>query len=68
LVELKTLQSLGVSSLPDWKITGERLSYTPRTRAGKNALIESELARMKAHAEKTGGVVESMHLKSEVVV
>ncbi|KDQ06571.1 hypothetical protein BOTBODRAFT_121296 [Botryobasidium botryosum FD-172 SS1] len=68
LVELKTLQSLGVSSLPDWKITGERLGFTPRTRAGKDALIKSELARMKAHAEKTGGVVESMHLKSEVVV
>jgi len=68
LVELKTLQCLGVSSLPDWKITTERKRYTPRTRAGKDALIAAELARMKEHAEKTGGVVDSMHLKTEVAV
>jgi hypothetical protein len=62
LVELKTLDALGVESLPSWKITGTRERFVPVTRAGKNKLIASELARMQAHAEKIGGKVESMHL------
>lgn len=51
-----------MSSLPDWRITGERQRFTPRTRAGKNARILEELERMKTHAAETGGVVDSMHI------
>lgn len=52
---------LGATSLPDWKITGERVRFPPATAAGKNAMIAGELERMKEHAKKTGGKVESMH-------
>lgn len=62
LVEQKILLELGVSSLPNWKITSERERFTPRTRAGKNARILEELERMRAHAEKTGEPVDSMHI------
>ncbi|KAF8583488.1 hypothetical protein K439DRAFT_1348404 [Ramaria rubella] len=62
LVEQKTLRELGVSALPGWKITGKRERFTPRTRARKNARILEELQRMKEHAAKTGGMVDSMHL------
>jgi hypothetical protein len=64
LVELTTLRALGVDSLPDWKITGNRERFVPVTRAGKHKLIEAELARMQANAELTGGKLESMHLSS----
>ncbi|KZS90207.1 hypothetical protein SISNIDRAFT_479583 [Sistotremastrum niveocremeum HHB9708] len=67
LVELKTLKDLGVASLPDWKITGPRRRFPPRTRAGKDATIMEEVARLKAHAEETGGVVDSMHINGPVV-
>ena len=66
LIEQKTLQELGVFALPDWKITGARTRFTPRTRAGKNARILEELERMKAHADETGGVVDSMHINGIV--
>ncbi|THH08899.1 hypothetical protein EW146_g8844 [Bondarzewia mesenterica] len=66
LVEQKILNTLGVTSLPSWKITGERRRFTPRTRAGKDALIVEEVERLKAHAMKTGGTVESMHLNGPV--
>ncbi|KAA1476787.1 hypothetical protein DENSPDRAFT_827841 [Dentipellis sp. KUC8613] len=66
LVEQKILRTLRVSSLPDWKITGERKRFTPRTRAGKDALIIKEVERLKAHALKTGGVVETMHINGPV--
>ncbi|CAL1707473.1 unnamed protein product [Somion occarium] len=66
LVEQKTLRILGVNSLPDWHIKGERRRFTPRTRAGKDAMIMEEVARMKAHALKTGRPVDSMHLNGPV--
>lgn len=60
------MQTLGTSSLPDWKIERERIRFTPRTRAGKDAMILEELERMKAHALKTGGTVDSMHMNGPV--
>jgi hypothetical protein len=66
LCELKILQTIGVESLPDWKITGPRRRFPPRTRAGKDSTIMQEVDRMKAHAEKFGGEVESMHLNGPV--
>lgn len=66
LVEQKILNTLGVDSLPNWKIAGERKRFTPRTRAGKDAMIIEEVDRMKAHAMKTGGTVESMHINGPV--
>ncbi|KIJ35524.1 hypothetical protein M422DRAFT_34651, partial [Sphaerobolus stellatus SS14] len=66
LVELKTLRELGVQSLPDWRITGIRSRFTPRTRAGKNARIMEELERMRAYTAKTGGTVDSMHINGIV--
>jgi hypothetical protein len=64
LVELKTLRSLGVTSLPDWKIMSERKRFPPTTGPRKNALIQEQLERMKEHARKTGGMVNSMHLNT----
>ena len=66
LVELKILRTLGLDRLPDWKITAPRRRFTPRTRAGKDAMIIEEVERMKAHAAKTGGVVDSMHINGPV--
>ncbi|EMD37741.1 hypothetical protein CERSUDRAFT_65344 [Gelatoporia subvermispora B] len=66
LVELKILKTLGVDSLPDWKITTERKRFTPRTRAGKDVMIMEEVERMKAHAIKTGGTVDSMHINGPI--
>ncbi|KIJ30671.1 hypothetical protein M422DRAFT_267717 [Sphaerobolus stellatus SS14] len=66
LVELKTLRELGVESLPEWHITGVRSKFTPITRTGKDARIKEELERMKAHAAKTGGIVDSMHINGIV--
>ncbi|GBE81529.1 hypothetical protein SCP_0312580 [Sparassis crispa] len=66
LVELKILQTLGVDSLPDWKITRDRKRFTPRTRAGKDTMIIEEVERMKAHALRTGGIVDSMHINGPV--
>ncbi|KAH9940399.1 uncharacterized protein BXZ73DRAFT_98835 [Epithele typhae] len=62
LVELKILRTLGVDALPDWHIAGPRRRFTPKTRAGKDAMIMEEVKRMKAYASKTGGVVDSMHI------
>lgn len=66
LVEQKILNTLGVSALSDWKITGQRRRFTPRTRAAKDILIREEVARMKAYAMKTGGSVDSMHINGPV--
>ena len=66
LVELKVLRTLGVDALPDWRISGPRRRFTPRTRAGKDAMIMEEVERMKAHAAKTGGTVDSMHINGPV--
>lgn len=65
-MELKILQTLGADSLPDWKIVGSRKRFTPRTRAGKDAMIIEEVERMKAHALETGGTVDSMHINGPV--
>jgi hypothetical protein len=62
LVERKTLSELGVSSLPDWKITGKRIRFMPPNNQKKDARILVELERLKAHAAKTGGVAESIHI------
>ncbi|KAI0692356.1 hypothetical protein C8T65DRAFT_669751 [Cerioporus squamosus] len=66
LVELKILRTLEVDSLPDWKITAPRRRFTPRTRAGKDAMIRAEVERMKAHALTTGDTVDSMHINGPV--
>jgi len=61
IVELTTLKMLKTNSL-DFRPTRERKRWIPRTMNRKHALIEEELARLKAHAEKTGVPVHSMHL------
>jgi hypothetical protein len=61
-VEQKTLRELGVSSLPDWKIASERARFTAYNNQKKDSRLPLELERLKAHAAKTGGVVESMHI------
>jgi len=66
LVELKTLQTLSLPSLPDWKITSPRRRFAPRTRAGKDEMIMREVERMREHAARVGGVVDSMHLNGPV--
>ncbi|KAI1791345.1 hypothetical protein LXA43DRAFT_437878 [Ganoderma leucocontextum] len=66
LVERKVLRSLGVAALPEWQIAAPRRRFTPRTRAGKDAMIIAEVERMKAHARETGGTVDSMHLNGPV--
>ncbi|TFY74227.1 hypothetical protein EWM64_g9785, partial [Hericium alpestre] len=66
LVEQKILDTLGVSQLEEWHITGERRRFVPRTRAGKDALIREEIDRLKAHAMRTGGTVDSMHINGPV--
>ena len=65
LVEQKTLRELGVSSLPEWKIVGDRVRF-PANRQKRNARLLLELERLKAHAAKTGGVVESIHINGIV--
>ncbi|KAK7687118.1 hypothetical protein QCA50_009621 [Cerrena zonata] len=66
LVEQKILNTLGVTSLPDWQIKAERKRFTPRTRAGKDILIMAEVERMKAYALKTRKPVDSMHINGPV--
>ena len=66
LVEAKILRALGVPALPEWTIAAPRRRFTPRTRAGKDAMIREEVQRMKAHARATGGTVDSMHLDGPV--
>ena len=66
LVELKILRTLDVVSLPEWQIAAPRRRFTPRTRAGKDAMIIAEVERMKVHALKTGGTVDSMHIHGPV--
>lgn len=62
LVEQKTLRELGVHSLPDWKIVGERARFVAPNNQKKDSRLPLELERLKAHAAKTGGVVESIHV------
>ncbi|OJT02500.1 hypothetical protein TRAPUB_6972 [Trametes pubescens] len=66
LVELKILRELGAERLPDWKIAAPRRRFVPWTRTGKDATIIEEVERMKAHALKTGGSVDSMHINGPV--
>ncbi|KAM5543274.1 hypothetical protein V8D89_003148 [Ganoderma adspersum] len=66
LVEAKILRALGVPALPEWTIAAPRRRFTPRTRAGKDAMIREEVERMKAHARATAGTVDSMHLNGPV--
>ena len=65
-MELKILRARGVDALPEWQITAPRRRFTPRTRAGKDAMIIEEVERMKAYARKTGGTVNSMHINGPV--
>ena len=70
LVVRRALEQNGIdlASLKDWKPTRPRLRFTPRTRAGKDALIMEEVTRMKEHAKKSGGAyqIESMHINGPV--
>ena len=66
LVERKILRTLGVPALPEWTIAAPRRRFTPRTRAGKDAMIREEVERMKAYARATGGLVDSMHIDGPV--
>lgn len=67
---LRTLEEIGVgkSAVKDWKITRKRRRFTPRTRAGKDVMINAEVERMKSYALKSGGAykVNSMHINGPV--
>ena len=63
LLELKTLNLVGVDSLPDWKSTGERQRFVPSNNAKKDGRLLVELERLKEHARKTGGIVDSIHVE-----
>ncbi|GFZ45897.1 hypothetical protein JCM24511_03630 [Saitozyma sp. JCM 24511] len=67
LVEQYTLRALGrwPQGLGDWHIAAERRRYQPRTQAGRDAKVAKELERLSAHAQKTGGTVDSKHLTGE---
>lgn len=60
------MRTLGVDALPGWQIEAPRRRFTPRTRAGKDAMIIAEVERMKAHASKTGTTVDSIHINGPV--
>ena len=62
LIEQKTLRELGVSSLPEWKIVGERVRFLTSNNQKRDARLPLELDRLKAHAAKTGSIVESIHI------
>jgi hypothetical protein len=65
-VEQCTLKALNQPrGLGDWHILPTRKRYQPRTQAGRDAKVEKELERMKAHAAKTGGTVDSKYLRGE---
>ncbi|THH08763.1 hypothetical protein EW145_g2487 [Phellinidium pouzarii] len=73
LTELVILRALGengidAAKMKDWKITGKRRRFTPRTRGGKDAMIIAEVARMKQYALRSGGAikVDSMHINGPV--
>ncbi|KAL5498099.1 hypothetical protein ACEPAH_2229 [Sanghuangporus vaninii] len=70
LVVLRALEENGInkSMMKDWKIAGKRRRFTPRTRAGKDAMIIAEVERMKAHELRTDGAykVDSMHINGPV--
>lgn len=66
LAEQKILHDLGVSSLPDWKIVGERTHFVAANIQTRDARVPLEVERLKAHAAKTGGVVESIHVNGVV--
>lgn len=67
-VILRALKENGVESASGWKPSTSRRRFTPRTRAGKDVLINEEVARMKAYSMKTGGSyqVDSMHINGPV--
>ncbi|KIJ42151.1 hypothetical protein M422DRAFT_254845 [Sphaerobolus stellatus SS14] len=64
LLELKTLKELGVSYLPDWKFIGQRARFNPDNNVKKDSRLPFELERLKAHASKTGGIIDSIHVIS----
>ncbi|KAF9455536.1 hypothetical protein BDZ94DRAFT_1316130 [Collybia nuda] len=66
LAEKKILHDLGVSSLPDWKIIGERTHFVAANIKTRDARVPLEVERLKAHAAKTGGVAESIHIHGVV--
>lgn len=66
LIERKLLHDLGVSSLPDWKIIGERTHFVAANIKTRDARLPLELERLKAHAAKTGSKVDSMHVDGYV--
>ncbi|KIJ36782.1 hypothetical protein M422DRAFT_232369 [Sphaerobolus stellatus SS14] len=66
LLELKTLKELGVSSLPDWNITGQRARFKSDNNIERDSRLPLELERLKAHASKTGGIVDSIHVNGIV--
>ncbi len=67
-VILRALKENGVDSASSWKPSTPRKRFTPRTRAGKDVLINEEVGRMKAYSMKTGGAyqVESIHVNGPV--
>ncbi|KAL5510986.1 hypothetical protein ACEPAG_3705 [Sanghuangporus baumii] len=71
LVVLRALEENGIdkSAMKDWKIVGKRRRFTPRTRAGKDAMIIAEVERMKVHELRTSGAykVDSMHIDGPVL-
>lgn len=73
LCELKIRRELRALDISDaqiaaWKPTRPRRRFTPRTRAGKDAMINAELERMRAHEKATGGAykIDSMHVDGPV--
>ena len=56
------MKELGVTSLPDWKITGTRSRFPPLNKSKKDAMVMAEVERLKKHAELTGKKVDSIHV------
>ncbi|WVQ97819.1 hypothetical protein IAU59_004934 [Kwoniella sp. CBS 9459] len=48
-----------------WKSVHPHRRFQPYTQGGRDAKVAKELERMKAHAEKTGGKVDSKYLTGE---
>lgn len=67
-VILRALKENGVDSASGWKPSTLRRRFTPRTRAGKDVLINEEVGRMKAYSLKSGGSyqVDSIHTNGPV--
>ncbi|THU79928.1 hypothetical protein K435DRAFT_810301 [Dendrothele bispora CBS 962.96] len=62
LIEFKlTLRGLDVDSLLEWKAVGERQRFVPSNNVKKDGRLV-ELERLKEHARKTGGIIDSIHV------